>query len=97
MGEEGADLGGEYENLGFNFPEQLLWENLFVEKITIIFRCGQCIEVTLKCLVSCELGVGGKEKEEGVSTQQCEPTLTHYWSCQLASKQKPECLSLYVI
>ena len=90
MGEEGADLGGEYENLVFNFPEQLLWENLFVEKITIIFRFGQCIEAILKCLVSCELGVGRKEKEEGVSTQQCEPTLTHYWSCQLASKQKPE-------
>ena len=79
MGEEGADLGGEHENLIFNFPEKLLWENLFVEKITIIFRCSQCIDVILECLVSCELGV---EREEGVSTQQCEPTLTHYWGCQ---------------
>ena len=82
MGEEGADLGGEHENL------------CFVEKITIIFRFGQCIEAILKCLVSCELGVG--RKEEGVSTQQCEPTLTHYWGCQLV-KQKPDCLRLYVI
>ena len=45
--------------------------------------------------VFCELGVG-RRKEEGVSTQQCEPTLTHYWGCQLV-KQKPECLRLDVI